>query len=155
MVAGTGHDFLNRHSCKDGLFIRTTLIKDRTWTLDAINRFNWTDGFVKLGAGLVFSEIHDYAAQNNRFVASGFSPTVGIIGWSIGGGHGPFGPGSGLGVDNILEVEIVNAKGELIIANSTTNSDLYWAIRGGGGSTWGVITYITVRAHKIPTGGIT
>lgn len=62
MVAGTGHDFLNRHSCEDGLFIRTSLIKENTWTLDSSNRFDWPDGFVRLGAGMVFSEIHDYAA---------------------------------------------------------------------------------------------
>lgn len=80
---------------------------------------------------------------------------MGVIGWSIGGGHGPFAPGKGLGVDNILEAEIVTATGDLIIANSTTNSDLYWAIRGGGGSSWGIFTSITFKAHKIPEGGFT
>ena len=78
-----------------------------------------------------------------------------MIGWSTGGGHGPFGASKGLGVDNILEVDIVIANGTLITANSVNNSDLFWGIRGGGGSTWGVITAITVRAHKIPVGGFT
>ena len=78
---------------------------------------------------------------------------MGIIGWSTGGGHGPFAPSQGLGVDNILEVDIVIANGTLITANSVNNSDLFWAIRGGGGSTWGVITAITVKAHKNPVGG--
>lgn len=64
-------------------------------------------------------------------------------------------PSRGLGVDNILEVELVTAEGNLIRANSTHHSDLYWALRGGGGSNWGVITAITMRLHKIPSGGFT
>jgi FAD/FMN-containing dehydrogenase len=54
-----------------------------------------------------------------------------------------------------LEATIVNAKGEIITVNSTSNSDLYWAIRGGGGSAWGLFTSITYRMHKIPEGGFT
>jgi ribonuclease T2 len=64
-------------------------------------------------------------------------------------------PSLGLGVDNILEVNIIIANGTLVTANAKQNTDLYWALRGGGGSTWGVITSITVRAHKIPDGGFT
>ena len=73
----------------------------------------------------------------------------------MGGGHGPFAPGKGLGVDNILQIEIVLANGTLAKANSKQNTDLFWALRGGGGSTWGVITAITVRVHNIPDGGFT
>ena len=64
-------------------------------------------------------------------------------------------PGYGLGVDNILEATIVLASGEIVTANANQNSDLYFAIRGGGGSTWGIITSITVKAHQIPNGGFT
>ncbi|TNV81423.1 hypothetical protein FGO68_gene14355 [Halteria grandinella] len=152
-VAGTGHDFLNRHSCADGVLIRTALLKDAVWDLTDTKGFGNADGNVKFGAGLVFSEVHKSAADNNRYVSSGWATTVGIIGWSIGGGHGPFSPGKGLGVDNILEVDIVLNSGELVTANSMQNSDLWWAIRGGGGSNWGVITAITIKAYKIPTGG--
>ena len=80
---------------------------------------------------------------------------MGVVGWSIGGGHGPFAPSAGLGVDNILEVDIVTADGNLITVNAKNNSDLFFALRGGGGSTWGVITAITFNAHLIPQGGIT
>jgi ribonuclease T2 len=103
----------------------------------------------------VFSEAHKQAASVNRFVVSGWAITVGVIGWSIGGGHGPFAPGKGVGVDNILEATLINAKGEILTVNSTSNSDLYWAIRGGGGSAWGLFTSITYRMHKIPDGGFT
>eukprot|EP00128_Syssomonas_multiformis_P011734 Colp12_sorted_trinity150504_noHs@3484 len=153
MVAGTGHDFMNRHSCSDGIFIRTTLMKDTAW--DLASTAEAPNGKVKFGAGIVFNEAHVSAAQQNRVISSGWASTVGVIGWSIGGGHGPFSPAFGLGVDNILEVEIVLANGTIAVANSTQNVDLYWAIRGGGGSTWGVITSITIRAHPIPAGGFT
>ena len=98
---------MNRHSCKDSLFIRTVLIKDVTWDLTDAKGFGNVGGNVRLGAGTVFSEAHYYAANNNRFIASGWATTVGIVGWSIGGGHGPFTPSVGLGIDKILEVDIV------------------------------------------------
>jgi hypothetical protein len=61
MVAGTGHDFLNRHSCEDGIFIRMTLMKDMSFDLTDSSGFGWADGNVQLGQGNTFSEIH-YAA---------------------------------------------------------------------------------------------
>jgi ribonuclease T2 len=88
-------------------------------------------------------------------ISSGFSSTVGVIGWSMAGGHGPIVPWKGMGVDNSLEFELVNATGDLITVNEWSNSDLFWALRGGGGSTWGVITSITMKAHLIPEGGFT
>lgn len=155
MVAGTGHDFEQRHSCKDGFFIRTSLLKEITFDLTDSKKFGHPDGNVRLGAGIVWSEAHSAAANNSRVVSSGWATTVGVIGWSIGGGHGPMAPALGIGVDNILEVDIVLNDGSLITANSVLNPDLYWALRGGGGSNWGVITSITVKVHKIPTGGFT
>lgn len=155
MVAGTGHDFMNRHSCENGFFIRTALMKDMVFDNDNTKGFdNATDGTVELGPGICFAEAHYHAAQQDRYVSSGWASTVGIIGWSIGGGHGPFAPSSGLGVDNICQVSIVLANGSHVYANSTHNTDLFWAIRGGGGSTWGVITSITIKTHKIPDGGL-
>eukprot|EP00756_Hemistasia_phaeocysticola_P029253 Hpha_TRINITY_DN16219_c1_g1::TRINITY_DN16219_c1_g1_i2::g.12379::m.12379 len=152
-VAGTGHDFLNRHSCPDGLFIRTSLMKDIEWDLTDSKAYGWAPGNVRFGPGIVFDEAHATASQNKRVVASGWATTVGIIGWSVGGGHGPHGNQCGLGVDNILSADVVLADGSLVTANSTSHSDLYFALRGGGGSTWGVVTSITVRAHHIPEAG--
>lgn len=148
-VAGTGHDFLNRHSCDNGVFIRTSLFKDISWDLSDARGFGHADGNVKLGAGLVWAEVHKSAAENDRFIVSGWATTVGVIGWSVGGGHGPMAPGYGLGVDNILEVEVVLANGTLVVANAQQNSDLWWALRGGGGSNWGIVTSITIRSHRI------
>jgi len=58
------------------------------------------------------------------------------------------------GVDNILAAEVVTSNGTLVTVSSTENSDLHWAMRGGGGSTWGAIVSLTLRAHVLPQGGI-
>ena len=58
MVAGTGHDFLGRHSCEDGIFIRTALFKSMEVDINDSKGYNNPDGSIKLGAGIVFSEAH-------------------------------------------------------------------------------------------------
>jgi len=143
MVAGTGHDFMGRDSCSDAIFIRTSLLKDIK--PDKINEM------ITLGAGVVFSEAHKAAAEADSYVVSGWATTVGVVGWAIGGGHGPFAPGKGTGVDNIVAANIVTADGSLITVNATSEQykDLFWAIRGGGGSAWGIFTSITYRMHPM------
>jgi len=51
------------------------------------------------------------------------------------------------GVDNVLEITIVTANGDHVIANPYQNEDLFWALRGGGGGTWGVVTSVTYKTH--------
>lgn len=152
-VAGTGHDLLNRHSCDQGILVRTGLFKEMMWNLTATSEA--PSGTVKVGSGHTFSELHQSAAAHDRVLVSGWSPTVGIAGWSMGGGYGPFTPRFGLGPDNILEMEVITGDGQLRIVNKSSNPDLFFAIRGGGGSTWGVVTSYTLRAHLIPEGGFT
>ena len=65
----------------------------------------------------------------------------------LGGGHSPLTGLYGCGADNVLSIDVVTAAGEFVVANSTSNTDLFWALRGGGGSTFGVATAITVKAH--------
>ena len=147
-IAGTGHDFLNRHSCENpGLFIRTALFNDIS--------FNFEENTATIGSGATFSQVAEAASKYGLYVASGWATTVGIAGWSIGGGHGPLVPSSGLGVDNLVSVDIVLADGSFVTANATSYSDLFFALRGGGGSNWGVITSFTVRTHPQPDNGFT
>jgi FAD/FMN-containing dehydrogenase len=70
-------------------------------------------------------------------------------GWPLGGGHGPMSNRYGLGADNILEMEVVLPSGEIIITNSASYPDLFWAMRGGGGSTFGIVTQMTYKAYPL------
>ena len=65
-------------------------------------------------------------------------------------GHAPFSSKYGLGADQVLEYKVVTADGELVVANSVVNTDLFWALRGGGGSTFGVVVEATVKAYPSP-----
>ncbi|WP_423776854.1 FAD-binding protein [Bacillus velezensis] len=68
-------------------------------------------------------------------------------GWFQGGGHSPASRDYGLGADQILEAEVVLANGEIITANSCHNQDIYFAIRGGGGGTYGVVVSTIIKAY--------
>ena len=68
-------------------------------------------------------------------------------GYIQGGGHSPLSSIYGIAADHVLSMEVVLASGKLVTASSTENSDLFWALRGGGGSTFGVVTSVTLKAH--------
>jgi FAD/FMN-containing dehydrogenase len=74
--------------------------------------------------------------------------TVGCLGgWMQGGGHGPASHEYGLGADQVLEATVVLANGSIVTASPCEHSDLYFAIRGGGGGTYGVVVSTTIKAH--------
>ncbi len=72
----------------------------------------------------------------------------GVMGGYIqGGGHSPLSSIYGIAADHALSMEVVLASGEFVTASATQNSDLFWALRGGGGSTFGIVTSVIVKAH--------
>lgn len=74
--------------------------------------------------------------------------TVGIVGgWIQGGGHGPLSPLFGMGADDVLSIDVVTSDGRFVTANADENADLFWALRGGGAGTYGVVTSVTIKAH--------
>jgi FAD/FMN-containing dehydrogenase len=89
------------------------------------------------------------AAFNLHFPGSG-DGDVGIAGLTLGGGFGPTSRQFGLACDNLLELVLVTADGELITANETLRPDLLWAHRGGGGGNFGVVVSMTLRLHELP-----
>ncbi|KAF9554873.1 FAD-binding domain-containing protein [Agrocybe pediades] len=93
-----------------------------------------------IGAGQQFRTILDFAKENNITFAAGADPSVGASGgWVMGGGHSGLSPTFGLGVDRVLEFKIVTPDGVLRTANKCQNEDLFFALRGGGGGTFGVV----------------
>lgn len=68
-------------------------------------------------------------------------------GYIQGGGHSPLSTIHGMGADNVLQFTVVTADGKFITADAVTNADLFWALRGGGGSTWGVAVSVTGKPN--------
>ena len=156
-VAGTGHDMLNRHSINNnGLWIRTSFLKEIDVDVDDEKRgFGHAEGNVLLGAGVVFDEALFALKDHNKMMPTGWCSTVGVVGWHLGGGHGPLAPNKGLGADQILAVEMVLANGDLVYVDEENHPDLFFALRGGGGSTWGVVTALYTKLYDMPALGLT
>jgi hypothetical protein len=149
VIKNTGHDFLGKSGGKDALSIWTHWLKD----IEYIEEFEdsnlgYSGPAFKAGVGVQAFEIYKAAHEKGRVVVGGEGETVGIFGGYIqGGGHSPLTGLYGTGADNVLSFEVVTAAGDFVVANSTTNTDLFWALRGGGGSTFGVAISVTVKAH--------
>ncbi|KAG6356294.1 hypothetical protein INS49_015681 [Diaporthe citri] len=105
---------------------------------------------ITVGAGVQDGELFKFAEKNNVVAVGGTNMDVGVVGWATGGGHGYLTGEFGMGADNILEATIVTPNGDLLTANACQNEDIYWAIRGGGGSTFSVIVNMTMKAFPIP-----
>ncbi|KAF5357393.1 hypothetical protein D9758_005958 [Tetrapyrgos nigripes] len=155
VVHNTGHDYLGRSAARGAFMIWTHHLKNITASPTFIPEGapeNETYYALTLQAGVQWHEAYDAAQANGRFIVGGLTAggSVGAAGgWMQGGGHSAFSPQHGLGVDNVVQVTIVTASGEYLKANSYLNSDLFWAVRGGGGGTYGVVTSVTYRTHEI------
>ncbi|KAF2964044.1 hypothetical protein GQX73_g9539 [Xylaria multiplex] len=103
-----------------------------------------------LGAGVQDGELFAEMANHDAIAVGGTNNDVGVVGWASGGGHGLLTGTYGNGADNIIEATIVTPDGKLITANSCQNTDIFWAIRGGGGATFGVVLNVTVKAFPMP-----
>ncbi|KAF6834548.1 FAD binding domain-containing protein [Colletotrichum plurivorum] len=105
---------------------------------------------VTVGGGTEMYDIYRATAKYGQTVVGGGAGTVGAGGYTTGGGHGLLSPQLGLAADNVLQMEVVTPQGEILTLNEAQNTDLFWAMRGGGGSTFGVVTSITVATHPSP-----
>lgn len=101
-----------------------------------------------LGGSLAI-DVVEAAAAHGLAVLHGSAPDVGFAGLALGGGTFLYGRKLGLTTNSILAVELVTADGELVRASATQNPDLFWAVRGGGGS-FGVVTALEVRLFPLP-----
>ena len=109
-------------------------------------------GTATVGAGTRLIDFYNDLAAHGRAVPGGSCPTVGISGLTLGGGIGVVARAYGLTCDNVTSMQIVTADGQVRTASAHTNSDLFWACRGGGGGNFGVVTSFTFTTH--PAGDI-
>lgn len=106
---------------------------------------------VTFGGGMTAQQLNAELKKSGLYTVGAAHPAVSVAGgWSQAGGHSWLSSEYGLGADNILEYKVVTADGKLTIANAVSNPDLFWAMRGGGGGTWGVVVEATIRAFPAP-----
>ncbi|KAL4746443.1 hypothetical protein BDW72DRAFT_210436 [Aspergillus terricola var. indicus] len=157
VVKNTGHDFNGKAAGKGALSIWTHWLKDKAF----YPKYHADNGYVgpaiKFGAGAQVWEAYEFANENGVTVVGGEAVTVGLGGgYTASGGHSPLSSLYGMAADQVLSMEVVLADGRFITASSTQNSDVFWMLRGGGGSTIGVVTSLTVIAHpQIQTTSVT
>ena len=155
VVKGGGHSYLGTSNAPDSLLI---------WTR-ATNKVTLHDAFVGKGcerhvapvpavsaeAGAVWMDLYNaVTTEGGRYVQGGGCTTVGVAGLIQSGGFGSFSKGFGTAASQLLEAEVVCADGQVRVVNACRDPDLLWALKGGGGSTFGVVTRLTLRTHNLP-----
>ena len=155
VVKGGGHSYQGTSNAPDSLLV---------WTR-AMNAVTVHDAFVGKGcegrqtptpavtvqAGAMWIDAYDAVTTHaGRYVQGGGCTTVGVAGLVQSGGFGSMSKGFGSAAAGLLEAEIVTADGVVRTVNACMNSDLFWALKGGGGGSWGVVTRLTLRTHELP-----
>ncbi|KAK2061109.1 FAD binding domain-containing protein [Colletotrichum caudatum] len=147
VIRNTGHDYNGRSTGAGGLAVWTHHLKG-TEVIDWEDDGHYAGKALRAGAGVQGFEAIAAADEAGLAVVTGECPTVGFAGGYVqGGGHSALSSVYGLAADNTLSFEVVTPTGELVTASRRENSDLYWALSGGGGGNYGVVTSITTRAH--------
>ncbi|KAH6612777.1 hypothetical protein B0J18DRAFT_441027 [Chaetomium sp. MPI-SDFR-AT-0129] len=148
VVKNTGHDFFGKSTGKGALSLWTRNLQHKE-LVQHYNTSYYRGPAIKIGAGVNGKETAEFAAQYGYRFVVGSCPTVGVAGgYTQGGGHSFLSGLYGLGADNVLEWEVVTPTGERLVATPTKNSNLYWALSGGGGGTYGVVISMTSRVFS-------
>lgn len=139
-VKGGGHNIAGTSIADGGLTLDMSRMRRVAIDPDA--------KLARVGPGCVLGDVDAATQEHGLATALGFMSETGIAGLTLGGGFGYLTRRFGFTVDNLDEVEIVTADGEVRTANGSAHSDLFWALRGGGGN-FGVATRFTFRLHNV------
>ncbi|KAI4704725.1 hypothetical protein J4E89_009602 [Alternaria sp. Ai002NY15] len=146
-VKNTGHDYIGKSSGAGALSLWTHNLKDVQF-IEQYDSAEYSGPAFKAGAGVQGFEILEAARDHDVTVMAGICETVGWSGGYVtGGGHSPLASIYGMAADQVLAFEVVTADGRFVTASDSNNSDLFWALRGGGGGTFGVVTSVIAKAH--------
>ena len=153
-VKGGGHSYQGTSNAPDSLLLWTRRMKQVTLH-DAFAPQGCAGvaatRAVSVGAGALWAHAYDAVTTRGAgYVQGGGCMTVGVAGLVQSGGFGSFSKAFGLAAGSLLEAEVVTADGSTRIANACTHPDLFWALKGGGGGSFGVVTRLTLRVHELP-----
>lgn len=150
-IKNSGHDYLGRSSLRGSLALWMRHVGGISREAHfipqgcSVSKQEWQDT-ITTGAGVNSQEVYEFADAENVTFVGGYASTIGISGgWVQGGGHSVLSPVLGLGIDRVAQFKIVTPDGVFRVANECQNSDLFWALRGGGGGTFGVVMEATHR----------
>ncbi|HYL01882.1 MAG TPA: FAD-binding oxidoreductase [Steroidobacteraceae bacterium] len=155
VVKGGGHSYQGTSNAPDSLLV---------WTR-AMNEVELHEAFipagcagsvapaaaVSCGAGAMWIDLyHAVTEGSGRYVQGGGCTSVGVAGLVQSGGFGNFSKRFGTAAAGLLEAEVVTADGRVRTVNACSDPDLFWALKGGGGGSFGVVTRLTLRTHELP-----
>ena len=139
-VRGGGHAYAANTVGEGGLLIDLSRMKAIAIDLET--------GTARVEPGVTWGEFQSATEPQGLAPVGGTVSTVGVAGFTLGGGSGYLSRKYGMGVDNLLSAEVVTADGELVAASESENPDLFWALRGGGGN-FGVVTSFEFQLHEV------
>ncbi|KAK7689560.1 hypothetical protein QCA50_007352 [Cerrena zonata] len=148
-VKNHGHDYKGRSSGKDTLSLWLRSLDSISYNSVFVPSGCSSDtkySAITYGGGALLQDVYEFADQHNVTFIGGYHQTIGS-GWFLGGGHSILSPNFGLGVDRVVQIKVITPNGHLQVANECQNTDLFWALRGGGGSAFGVVMESTHRVE--------
>ena len=152
VVKGGGHSYQGTSNAPDSLLVWTRPMNDIALHDDFVPQGCAAppQPAVSVGAGAIWLHVYDaVTTKAGRYVQGGGCTTVGVAGLVQSGGFGTFSKHYGTAASALLEAEIVTADGVVRIANSCTNPELFWGLKGGGGGSLGVVTRLTLKTHEL------
>jgi FAD/FMN-containing dehydrogenase len=155
VVKGGGHSFQGTSNAPDSLLIWTRamnkIVLHDAFVGQGCDKSQGPQPAVTIGAGAMWIDAYNaVTTQAGRLVQGGGCTTVGVAGLIQSGGFGNFSKRFGTAAAGLIEAEMVTADGVVRIANTCTNPDLFWSIKGGGGGSLGVLTKVTLRTRDLP-----
>ncbi|KAJ5577927.1 uncharacterized protein N7459_006891 [Penicillium hispanicum] len=156
VIKSTGHDFNGRSTGANSLSIWTHhfnhIKHDNAWHIPGSNE---TANVLICGGGVIWASAYAAANKIHRAVIGSEDVTVGLGGLLQNGGHGVLSSHHGLGSDQVYQATVITSDGRRLVANDEQNQDLFWAIRGGGGGQFGVVTEFVIRTLPKPANMVT